>query len=239
MAKKFKESGFYSDWLRIKEDLKPMSFWKKIDHLWYCFKVYILFFGIGFLALGLLIGSYISYQSKTELVAGFLVNLDMEQAGKSYLTDGYRVRLEAGEKDYITLDYTEFGALDDPQNAEANYNRFMILIARVEGEMVDYMLMDKSGLDNYVIYDMFLDLREFFTEDELARLEAEGRIQYSQYEGDTDKRPIAVDISNIPFVQDNVTTDGPIYFTLSGHNPDFEMCHDAWDYLHAWESKAE
>ena len=239
MAKKFKETEFYKDWLCIKEDIKPMSFWKKIDHLWYCFKVYILFFGICALALGLLIGSFFSYQSKNELVAGFLVNLDMEQAGMDYLTDDYGVKLGAGKKDYVTLDYTEFGALDDPFNADANYSRFMILIARVEGEMVDYVLMDKSGLDGYVIYDLFLDLREFFTEEELAQFEAEGKVKYSQYEGDTDKRPIAVEITDIPFVKDNVNTEGPIYFALSGHNPDFEMCHNAWDYLHAWESKAE
>ena len=153
--------------------------------------------------------------------------------------EDYKEYLGGGKKDYVSLDITEFGPLDDPFNADDNYSRLLILISRVEGEMLDYALMNKSGLDAYVIYDVFLDLREFFTEEELAQFEAEGKVKYSQYEGDTDKRPIAVEITDIPFVQDNVNNEGPIYFTLSGHNPDFEMCHNAWDYLHAWESKAE
>ena len=239
MAKKFKETEFYKDWGRIKEDLKPMSFWKKIDHLWYCYKVYILFFGFCFLSLGVLAGSFISYQSKNELVAGMTINLDMEQAGITYLTEDYEKYLGAGKKDYVSLELTEFGALDDPFNADDNYSRLLILISRVEGEMLDYALLSKSGLDAYVIYDVFLDLNEFFTEEEMAKFEAEGRVKYSQYEGDTEKRAIAVEITDIPFIQDNVNTEGPIYFALSGHNPDFEACRNAWDYLHAWESKAE
>ena len=239
MARKFKETEFYKDWLRIKADMEPMPLGKKIGHLWYCYKVYILFFGFCILSLGLLAGSFISYQSKNELVAGILVNLDMEQAGMNYLTEDYEEYLGAEKNDYVSLDYTSFGPLDDPFNADENYSKFLILISRVEGRMLDYALLDETGLREYVIYDVFLDLKEFFTPEELAQFEAEGRVKYSQYEGDTEKRAIAVDISDIPFVKDNVNTEGPIFFALSGGDPDFEVCRNAWDYLHAWESKAE
>lgn len=236
MAKKFKETVFYQDWLTVKEQMEPMSAWEKLGHLWYCYKVYILFFGGCFLALGVILGSFISYQSQEELVSGMLVNLDMKQAGLEYLREDYSVYLGAEKNQLAGLEYTHFGPLDDPLNAEENYSQALVVIARVEGQMLDYILLDKAGMETFVVYDIYQDLREFFTEAELAEFDAQDRVKYAQYEGETDKRPIAIDVSDVPFIRNNIEGEEEgVYFAISGHNPDMEMCRTTWDYIHDWK----
>ncbi len=239
MLEKIKRTAAYQNWLQIKEDMKPMPFWKKVGHLWYCYRLYICFFCACVFMVGIIIGSYISASSKEALVSGMLVNMSVTQEGMNYLSTEYEEYLGAEEHQYVSLEYTQFGPLDDPFNADDNYNKAMVMIARVEGQMLDYMLLDALAMKTYVIYDLYLDLREFFTPEELAQFEAEGKVKYAQYEGDTDKRPVAVDISDTAFVKDTMNGASPIYFALSGHNPKMDKCHNAWDYIHAWESKAE
>ena len=118
----------------------------------------------------------------------------------------------------------------------------MNLVARVSEQLLDYALLDKYAMEYYMGQDVYLDLREFFTAEELAALEAEKRLMYLQVqeeEGEEpgERFPVAVDISNIPFVKDMVTSEGPIYFILSGHIRDLDMCRNVWDRLNAWESK--
>ena len=51
----------------------------------------------------------------------------------------------------------------------------------------------------------------------------------------------AVDITDIPFVQDNVGTanedDGKVYFILSGNPAHPDLLRDIWDYIHAWKTE--
>ena len=69
--------------------------------------------------------------------------------------------------------------------------------------------------------------------------EAEDPAEFGEGEEPGERFPVAVDISNIPFVKDMVTSEGPIYFILSGHIRNLDMCRNVWDRLHAWESKAK
>ena len=92
-------------------------------------------------------------------------------------------------------------------------------------------------MEFYIIQDVYMDLREFFTEEELAQLDAENRVIYAQQEGENDRWAVAVAITDIPFIQEYVApAEGEeIYFALSGSTPRPEMCRNVWNYLHAWE----
>ena len=238
MREKFKQTRLYEKLQILKRDMKPMTFWQKIAHLWYCYNVYIVSVGIGVAVLGIVFGSFLSYQSKDQLVNGILVNLYMDQAGMNYLSSDYEEYLNAEKDQVVGLEYVNFGRLDD-KTTDDNYNKALIVIARVEGKLLDYMILDKAGMETYIVYDVYADLREFFTPEEIQQLEKEERLVYAQIKGEEERWPIAVKITDIPFVKDNVKNEGDIYFALSGHEPDLEMCRNAWNYLHAWEPKAE
>ena len=238
MKETFKNSAFYQKLVRLREDMRPMTFWQKVDHLWSYYNIYILFTAFA-LSLVVVFASYLSYQSTQTLVSGMMVNIYIDPEGYSYLSEDYAQRLGADDKHIVELDYANFGDLLDPTKSEDNYNQSQVLIARVSGQMLDYILLDQFAMEFYINQEVYLDLRDFFTAEELAELDKENRVIYAHQEGSIDYWAVAVDITDIAFAKDNINNEGKVYFALSGNQPNLEMCRDAWDYLHAWEPKAE
>ena len=98
------------------------------------------------------------------------------------------------------------------------------------------MILDKFALEYYIAHEVYMDLRDVFSEEELAALAAEDRVIYAQQAGQEERWPIAIKITEIDFVKDNVNSGGDIYFALSGSSPRLDMCYHAWQYLNAWQS---
>lgn len=235
MWKKFKNSGFVQGFVKLKNDLKPMTFKEKCEHLWEYYKEWLVVLFIVFMGINLLV-TVISAQNKEVMVSGMMINIKIEQEGMNYLTRDYKEYLGGTSKNQVAeLTYTSFGDPADPEFGEDSTYASMILPARVSGAMLDYMILDKFAMEYYLLQDVYMDLRGFFTEEELAQLEAEKRLVYAQYEGEEIRWPIAVKITDLDFVKDNVNSEGDIYFALSGSTPRPEMCRNVWNYLHAWK----
>lgn len=237
--KKFKESNFYKEWKKLGEDLKPMTWSQRLDHLWTYYKEWLIV--VALVAMFLSAGfTVLKAQTQETLVSGMMVNISISQQGYDYLSADYLEKLGGIEgKQKAELDYTNFSSLEDPTSSEDNYNSMLILLARVSGGMLDYMILDKFAMEYYIVQDVYLDLRDFFTEEEMAELG--DRLITARQEGETEAWAVAVDITDLPFVQDNITVEenDRIYFALSGNTQRMDMCRDAWNYIHAWESKAE
>ena len=236
MREKWKQSAAYEKLQKLKKDMEPMSFWEKIDHLWYCYKLYIIVVAAITVMLGGVLVSTISYQSKDRLVSGMLVNVSIDQLGMNYLTSEYKQYLNGAKNEVVELESIYFGKLTETSH-EDDYSSMLALLARVDGKLLDYMLLDKDGMETGIAYDIFLDLREFFTEEEIQQLEAEDRLIFAMVKGEEERWPLAVKITDIPFVKDNVNNQGEIYFGLGGREPNLEVCRNVWEYLNAWESK--
>lgn len=226
-------------------DLKPMTFWEKADHLWTYYKEWLLvvllvFIVVAFSATALM-NSY-----KKSLLSGMLINVSMTQAGYNYMTEDYHTYLGATPVwEVVQLDTTNFSSLEDPTSMEDNYNKSLMLMARVSGQMLDYALLDKMALEFYATQEVFLDLREFFTEDEIAAMgdrviwmqpEPEEGYTVEDYEpGELEPWAMAVNVSDLPFFQDNCSGE-TVYFTMSGNHPNMEAVRAFLEYLMAWES---
>ena len=220
-------------WRKLAADMKPMTFQQKVDHLWTYYKEWLL---IAFLVVVSVCAVVTSIQntSKEVVLSGMLVNISITQQGHDYLGVDY-LEMMGGDpnKQKVELDYTNFESLADPTNAEDNYTKSMLLMARVTGGMLDYAILDKLGLEFYLTQDVFRDLREFFTPEELAELEP--YLIYAQVEGEPDRWPMAVDITHLPFVQDTMEQEEKVFFTLSGNVRSEEACRSIWEYINAWE----
>lgn len=222
---------------KLLADLKPMTFKQKCEHIWeyykeWLFVVFLVFMGIS------LVTTILSEQQKEVLVSGMMININIDQKGMDYLTDEYAQYLGATSENQVAdMDYTSFGDPLDPENGENSYYASMILPSRVTGAMLDYIIMDKFAMEYYLTQDLYMDLRDFFTEEELAQLDAEKRVIYVQEEGDFDRKPIAVKITQLPFIQTYVAPTEDIYFSLAGSSPRLEMCRNVWNYLHSWDPK--
>ena len=220
-------------WKKLCADMKPMTFEQKVDHLWTYYKEWLI---IGFLLVVSVCAMVTSSKntSKEVILNGMLVNISISQQGVDYLGVEYMEAVGGNpDKQKVELDYTNFENLADPTNAEDNYSKSMLLIARVTGGMMDYAILDKMGLEFYLTQDVFRDLREFFTAEEMAALEP--YLIYAQVEGEPDRWPMAVDITHLPFVQDTMEQEEQVFFTLSGNVRSEEACRSIWEYINAWE----
>lgn len=219
---------------KLVEELKPMSWPKRIDHIWTYYKEVI---GLALLAIVLVVGFVSSFidANKVNLINGMMVNITMEQEGYNYLTQDFAAKVATQEDEEVTLEYTEFLSMADPTSGEDNYYAAMTVIAEVSAKKLEYVIQDKLSLEFYLTQEVFMDLQEFFTPEELAQWE--DKLVYG-YEEDTGRKWVAaVDITDIPFIRDNVTSEGPIYFSLGGSTEKLPMCREMWEYILAWEPK--
>ena len=239
MWEKFKLSKFYQGWMKLRTDIKPMTFTQKIGHIWTYYKE-IIFIALALVVAAVVLISGLVSNSKTVLIHGSMVNISIEQEGYNYLSTDYFEKLGGDErKEEVQLEYTYFGDLEDPQTTDYSFYSTMGIVAQVSNRMLDYMILDKYAMEYFIIQDVYLDLREFFTEEELA--EMSDYLIYAQHEGTEleDRWPIAVDISWMDFVKDNVNSDGGVYFALAGSTQRLEQCRDMWEYIKAWEGSQE
>lgn len=218
----------------LKADLKTMTFPQKVDHLWTYYKYYLLIAVVVLVFVAAIITGIVN-ANKEVLVSGMLANVSMKQTGFNYLSEGYEEVLGATGNQVVELTSTNFEDLETSEDVEANYNAAQILIARVSGGLLDYAIIDQMSFEFYLTQDVYLDLREFFTQEELQRLADADMLAYAKIAETGDTWPVAVKITQWPFTQDNVKTQGEIYFIISGNSPDMEAIRGILEHMWAWE----
>lgn len=228
-------------------DLKPMTFWEKVDHLWTYYKEFVMIAAMVGLLVAAGISGYIN-ASKEYLFNGMMVNISMSQEGYRYVTDDLLAKMGDGDpKQTIMMDYTNFQDLADPTSGEDNYNASLLLIARVSGGLLDCALLDQLAFEFYLTQEAYGDWSTFFTQ---AELDAMGdRVIYAMQADDETatleedvpdavRWPAAIEISDLPFFREHAPKNDKIYLVLSGNQPDLEAVRAFWDHINQWE-KAE
>ena len=239
MKKKYTHEKDYRGFSQMLEIMKPMTFKQKVEHLWTYYKEWLLVIFFGILFIGLMF-TIIEEQKKEVLVGGMMINISIEQSAMNYMTTEYAMDLGAKNQYQVAeVDYTNFGDPLDPENGENSYYASMILPSRVTGGMLDYIILDQYAMEYYIAYDVYMDLREFFTEEEIKQFEKEGRIIYARQEDEEDAWAVAVKITDIPFVKENIKAEGDVYFALSGSSKRKDMCRNAWERIMTWKPAEE
>lgn len=218
----------------LKADLKPMTWPQRLDHLWTYYKYYLLIAVVVLVFLAAIITGIVN-ASKEVLISGMLVNVSMEQKGFHYLSEGYEQVLGATGNQVVELTSTNFEDLETSEDLEANYNAAQVLIARVSGGLLDYAIIDQMAFEFYLTQEVYLDLREFFTQEELQRLAQADMLAYAKLADSEQSWPVAVKITNWDFTKDNIKTKGEIYFVISGNSPDLEAIRGLLEHMDNWE----
>lgn len=233
---KGKKTTFAEGWNKLMADLKPMNWKQRIDHIWSYYKEWMFLGALGLVVICAIVGSLIN-ANREILASGMMVNISIEQEGYDYLSTEYFEDL-GGKKgrQIVELDYANFSSdIEDLSKAEENYTASMVLVGLVSAQRLDYMILDQESMEFYIPQEVYMDLTQFFTEEELTKLK--DKLIYAREEEETEPIPVAVDISDLDYVKDNITTEGKIYFALSGSTQRLETCRDVWNRIHAWKSK--
>ena len=214
---------------QLKVDLKPMTFTQKVDHIWTYNKELILI-TVGVLVL--VISFLVTFLSKPEpIFSGYLLNVEISEDGKTYLSEGFQQHCGATGKNISELNSGMYN-LDLSSAYEASYSTRMQVAALCSGQFLDYMIMDKKGMEAFIVDEVYMDLRDFFTEEEFAQWK--DKITYLQPEGGTEY-PAVIDISDLAFVKDCIDTDEPVYLVFIVNTTRPERCTEFWNYLLSWE----
>ena len=94
------------------------------------------------------------------------------------------------------------------------------------------MFLDEVALKFYLSQDIFMDLREFFTAEELRQME--DRLVYFELD-DGSRYPVAIHMEDTAFAKDCIDVKDAVFFAWIANTPHMDSCRVFWDYLNAWE----
>ena len=234
--KKFKESNLYLGFKKLLEDIKPMTFREKVDHIWTYYKEYIgLISLLLFVTVGL-VSSMITNILTDTVIAGAMVNITCAQEAYDYISTDYEEHLGlTGFKD-VRLEYTYFQDMET-SNDEKDYYAAMGIVAEVAAKKLDYLILDKMSMAYYAGQEVYMDLTKVFTQEELDAFAEKELLIYCMEEEEQDPWPAAVKINDLPYIKDNLTIEGDVYLAFAGSSEKTEELRAFWEYLNAWEKE--
>ena len=229
--KKFSLTG---GWKKLKSDMANMTWKERFVHLWTYYKVWLLVGLLVVMGLSLVITAVVN-KNTTTLASGMLVNVELSEEGSYYLKDALFEELKQGGWEKVQLNQATMGDLGKAEFAETNYYTIISLTGlAVEGEL-DYVIMNKRGMEGLVPQEIFLDLREVLTEQELEALGT--KVLHARPAEGVENIPTVVDITDLPFIQQNVKLeeDDVIYFGFAKKSDRPENYRLIWDRINNWE----
>ena len=213
---------------KLKGELAAMSWKQRIDHLWTYYK-WVLGVLIGIIMIISIVITAISAKQIDVLFGGMTANLDLSDDAQIYLSEGLEELLVTKDKQKVQLDMTGFGDLLDPEMAEYNYNSALQVIALVSARELDYVMMDQPALSFFVTQDIFADLNEVLTPQQLEKFE--GRIVYAE-PPEGERYPIALDLRDTAFAADSQLEEA--YIGFPGNTERAYTASQFLDYLLSW-----
>lgn len=188
-----------------------------------------------FLALAVyLVCGYIISAATDTLLAGIAINVPLSEDGQVYLRDAYKDRISDDRLDKVYLNLIEMENVATDSNYDDNYYTLMTISSLNSNKELDYLLVDQVGLENLLRKNVFGDLRILFTPEEL---EAIGKdLIYIQQGENAEPIPIAVKVTDIPFIAQNAgDIEHNVFFGIGKGTPRLEQCRDLWEYLLEWQ----
>ena len=231
----------------LKADMQGMTFAQKADHLWTYYKEWLLVLLLVVVAISVAVTS-IQNLSKNIVCSATYANISITPAGMRYMTESFAEELGVDNvHDVVEVNYTNFQSLVDPTSSENNYNAAQLLVNMVAAGRMDYALMDKLAMEFYITQEVFLDLREFFTEAEIRELDEQKLLIWFQ-PGDLDEEgniipeslieeeryPVAVRVQNTPLCQKEMYGKD-VYFAVGGREPKLDMVRKAWERINTYQ----
>ena len=214
---------------QLKIDLAPMTFSEKVDHIWtYNKELILIVAGTLFVVISLLV----AFTQKPDVVfCGFLANADLTEEGTSYLTSGYGEVIGVTGKQEAQL-LTGFFNPEMTSAGDENESTWVQISALCQERELDYVISDKALINSMNLSELCMDLREFFSDEEFARLQ--DKILYLERQDGT-KIPCAVNISDTKFYKDCVDYPVDLYICFLVNTQRVDRCHEFWDYLNNWK----
>lgn len=223
-----KESTVLPGLKKLRDTLMPMTLLQKLDHLWTYYKESL--FAVFLVAVIIAVICTAGVQSgKETLVSGIAADVYLSEELQEHLTEGYLARIGAETNQLAYLELIQFSAPEAYDLERNSLESSLSIFVMAGAGSLDYLLLDTFALQQYIDQNIFLDLSDFLTPEELA-LWADQLVRVT-YEETGETAILAVDISSLPIVQQQTVCDGPVFFALCETSPHLTACREIWELL--------
>jgi len=214
-----------------------MSTKKKIEHLWLYYKWVLGLVALFAVLISIVVTGYKNANTEI-LVAGEVVNLGFDAEGHEHITDGFFEKMNGVEgKQAVNLFYSNLVTEDTTNAYETYYVPLLRTVGEMESKRLDYMMVDSGSLPYYLREDLFLNLEELFTAEELAQMEE--NLIYMLYEETGLRVPVAINITDTELISQHLNAEAKAYIAFIANTPRKENCRLFYDHIVDFASSAQ
>ena len=234
MNKLFQDFDIKQQWQELKDVLRPMPWKKKLEHLWEYYKWVLVVLAV----IGMII--YISIVGYSNLRVeglfyGEVVNLDFDTEGVEYLREDFLEYLGGVEGDQKVSVFMSNLIMGDDSTYDNYYAPLMRTASEISDGKLDYFLVDSAALTCYCNEEILMDLRQLFTEDELAQMG--DSVVYVLYEETGEKIPMAINVTDSAFMTSRLNYMKTAYLCFVANTERTETCKIFYEYFMAYQPK--
>ena len=209
---------------QLKQVLSTMTTREKLDHIWTYYKLHICAI---LLAVILVIswGVSIYNNSKEVLISGNILNVFLSEEGQHYLTeDSFAAMGGSHDRQTVKIN-SQYISPEDP----SSYLQSMSLIAMIEAQDLDFLILDEALFQEYALSDFYMELQDFFTDAEMEQWA--DRIAYvdSEYLGKT--YPAGICLNGTAFAQQCMAEGKTYYLVFVSNTPRLPACRAFWEHI--------
>lgn len=221
-----------AQWQELKDTLRPMPWKKKLEHLWEYYKwVLVVLAVVGMLG-------YISFvgysNARVEgLFYGEVVNLNFDTEGVEYLQKDFLEYLGGKKGDQKVSLFLSNLVVGDDSTYDNYYAPLMRTSSEISNKQLDYIMADSAALTCYFNEEILMDLRELFTEEEIAQMG--DTVVYVLYEETGEKIPMAINVTDSAFMVSRLNFKTTAYLCFVAGTERTETCKVFYEYFMAYQ----
>lgn len=212
---------------RYFETIKPMTFKEKVSHTFEYYKG--IFLGIIIVAIifGIVLTAFKTATTKI-IVSGIGINIKSDLDSVEYLTTDFYEKKKTGGRETCEFSLVDLYAQGTTDAIESTYDQIQSIVAQVSAKKLDYIVTDELGFEFCLGQELFMDLRNFLTEEELNKFK--DKIIYGQEEGKEEQVPLAINISDCGFAK-KYCQSKETFFCVIINTPRKENTKELFNYL--------
>ena len=232
MNKLFRDFDIKQQWQELKTALGPMTWKQRLEHLWEYYKWVLVVLAV----IGMII--YISVVGYSNLRVeglfyGEAVNLDFDTEGVEYLREDFLEHLGGVKGDQKVSMFMSNLVMGDDSTYDNYYAPLLRTASEISDGKLDYFLVDSAALTCYFNEEILMDLRQLFTEDELAQMG--DNVVYVLYEETGEKIPMAINVTDSAFMTSRLNYKKTAYLCFVASTERTELCKVFYEYFMAYQ----
>ena len=99
------------------------------------------------------------------------------------------------------------------------------------------MLLDEFSFAFYTDERVYMDLNKLLSQEDLQWLYDQNLIVQTRSDAEAEGTPHGIDVSQLPFGQDCLDTEGPCYLVFIRNTDQADNCLKLWEHIKNWKSE--